>query len=72
VTTSSTDSLRGDIEFNSVSFSYRKRPVLRNVSFRIREGETVALVGPSGSGKTTLVKLLLRLYEPEDGKFGEV
>ncbi|GAQ83911.1 ATP binding cassette subfamily B [Klebsormidium nitens] len=57
----------GDIVFDSVSFCYRDRPVLRDVSFRIREGETVALVGPSGSGKTTLVKLLLRLYEPDTG-----
>jgi ABC-type multidrug transport system fused ATPase/permease subunit len=58
--------------FDSVSFSYRERPVIGDVSFRIPEGETVALVGPSGSGKTTLVKLLLRLYEPKDGKLGEI
>lgn len=62
----------GDIVFDAVSFSYRDRPVLQNVSFRIREGETVALVGPSGSGKTTLVKLLLRLYEPDSGKQTEL
>ncbi|MBI2567237.1 MAG: ABC transporter ATP-binding protein [Candidatus Schekmanbacteria bacterium] len=59
------------ITFENVSFSYRgDRPVLRNVSFRIAPGETVALVGPTGSGKTTIMRLLLRFYElaPEHGR----
>lgn len=44
------------------------RPVLENVSFRVRRGEHVALVGPSGGGKTTLANLLLRFYEPTEGR----
>jgi subfamily B ATP-binding cassette protein MsbA len=60
---------RGDIEFRGVSFAYSadKGDVLRNVSFRVRSGETVAIVGPSGSGKTTLVGLVPRFYDPGQG-----
>lgn len=61
------------IEFHNVSFTYPgKNPeteaALRQVSFRIRAGEAVALVGHNGAGKTTLVKLLTRLYEPDEGE----
>ena len=60
------------IEFRNVSFSYpgkeRKEPALRNVSFTIRAGEAVALVGRNGAGKTTIVKLLTRLYDPDEGQ----
>ncbi|HEY4969661.1 MAG TPA: ABC transporter transmembrane domain-containing protein, partial [Steroidobacteraceae bacterium] len=60
---------RGDIEFRDVSFGYAddKGDVLRNVSFRVRPGETVAIVGPSGSGKTTLVGLVPRFYDAQAG-----
>lgn len=59
---------RGEVEFHSVSFAYPGRaPTLRDVSIRVPEGATVAIVGSTGSGKSTLVKLLLRLYEPEAG-----
>jgi ATP-binding cassette subfamily B protein len=52
-----------------VSFSYRPdEPILRNLSFRIAPGEHVALVGPTGSGKTTVIRLLCRLYEPQQGR----
>ncbi len=61
---------RGEVRFEHVSFSYPTRPgqqALHDVSFRIRPGETVALVGPSGAGKTTVLQLLLRYYDPDRG-----
>ncbi len=60
----------GDITFNNVSFFYPSRPsfqVLKNISFTINKGETVALVGPSGSGKSTIASLVLRFYDPQNG-----
>ncbi len=59
----------GNIEFSDVSFSYQMdRKILRNVSFSIKSGETVAVVGASGAGKSTLVKLLFRFYDLNGGK----
>ena len=60
---------RGDIEFRNVSFSYEgeKGDVLHEVSFHVRQGETVAIVGRSGSGKTTLVGLVPRFYDVRQG-----
>ena len=59
----------GEVVFENVSFSYRPdEPILRNLSFRIAPGEHVALVGPTGSGKTTVIRLLCRLYEPQEGR----
>ncbi len=55
------------IHFKNVSFKYDTKPVLSNISFSLKRGETVAIVGETGSGKTTLVQLLLRLYEIEEG-----
>lgn len=62
-------SLRGDIEFKNVTFTYpnQKLPALQNVSFKIAAGERVALIGRIGSGKTTIEKLVLGLYEPQEG-----
>lgn len=57
-----------DLEFRAVRFGYEKcRPVLRDMSFRIATGETVAIVGMNGSGKSTIGLLATRLYEPESG-----
>ncbi len=56
------------LEFEHVDFEYlRGRPVLRDLSFRVPEGRTVALVGPSGAGKTTAAHLLLRFWDPKAG-----
>lgn len=59
-----------DIEFRNVSFTYpdKSEPVLKNSSFTLHAGESIALVGQNGAGKTTLVKLLTRLYDPSEGK----
>ena len=62
--------LRDGIRFEDVWFRYREAAawVLRGVSFRVRAGETVALVGQNGAGKTTLIKLMLGLYRPVRGR----
>jgi ATP-binding cassette subfamily C protein LapB len=61
--------LNGDIEFKNVSFKYPNDPrhALNNISFKIKQGEHVAILGRNGSGKTTLEKMILGLYEPETG-----
>ena len=63
------DSLKGNIEFIDVSFKYPNSEAyaLKNVSFKINEGEKVAFIGRIGSGKSTITKLILKLYEPESG-----
>ena len=60
---------RGEVVFENVTFAYRPdEPILRDLSFRIAAGEHVALVGPTGSGKSTVIRLLCRLYEPQQGR----
>lgn len=62
-------SFRGAIEFRHVSFAYTpEHQVLRDLSFTVRPGETVAFVGETGAGKTTIASLLLRFYEPTSGE----
>jgi ABC-type multidrug transport system fused ATPase/permease subunit len=59
--------LRGDVQFDRVSFAYGEDVVLDDVSFRIKPGETLAIVGETGAGKSTVVKLLSRFYDPTGG-----
>jgi len=60
--------LKGEIVFRDVSFDYGDgKDVLRNISFSVSPGQTLALVGVSGAGKSTIVSLILRLYEPQRG-----
>lgn len=58
------------LSFNNVSFKHQTatNKALSNISFSVKNGETIAFVGPSGSGKTTLVKLLVGLYQPQEGE----
>jgi len=61
--------IAGGVEFDGVSFAYKKgEPVLKNVSFRLEAGESLAVVGATGSGKSTLINLLGRYYEVDEGR----
>lgn len=56
------------VEFENVSFNYQPdAPVLKNVSFKVEGGQTLALVGATGSGKSSLLRLLFRFYDPSTG-----
>ena len=57
----------GKIEFRNVSFSYGKKEVLKDISFTVNPGETVAIMGATGTGKTTLVELIPRIYDVNEG-----
>jgi ABC-type multidrug transport system fused ATPase/permease subunit len=61
------DDPAGALEFDDVSFAYDDDYVLKNVSFRVEPGETVAFVGATGAGKTTIMNLLCRFYDPSKG-----
>ncbi|MBR1649808.1 MAG: ABC transporter ATP-binding protein [Lachnospiraceae bacterium] len=56
------------LEFRNVSFSYKDKETISNLSFKINNGEIAALVGHNGAGKTTIIKLMLRLYDPDKGE----
>jgi ABC-type multidrug transport system fused ATPase/permease subunit len=58
----------GPLEFDKVSFRYGNEWVLKELSFTVNQGETVAIVGPTGAGKSTIVQLIPRLYEPQSGE----
>ena len=62
--------LRGEVVFDNVHFRYEQsgRPLLDGISFHVKPGQTVAIVGPSGSGKTTMMALLMRFYDPQEGR----
>jgi ATP-binding cassette, subfamily B, multidrug efflux pump len=60
---------RGHVVFDNVTFGYRQDvPILKNISFKVEEGSSIALVGETGAGKTTIVNLLTRFYDVSDGK----
>lgn len=62
------DLTHGKIEFKNVYFHYTpEKPILRDISFTVPPGETLALVGPSGEGKSTIIRLLFRFYDLQDG-----
>ena len=61
------EAARGDVEFAHVTFGYGKRHVLKDFSMTVKQGEQVTLVGRTGAGKSTVFKLLLGLYQPENG-----
>ncbi len=66
---SAKESCLGEVVFENVSFHYRPDDqIISDLSFKISPGEHIALVGPTGSGKTTLIRLLCRLYEPQEGR----
>ncbi len=60
--------LKGDIEFQNVYMKYEKEMVLKNISFRIRQGNKVTIAGRTGTGKTTLMNVLMKLYDFQSGK----
>ena len=64
-----TDSFSGNISFKDVTFAYNEgNPVLNNISFNIKAGETMAIVGATGSGKTSIINLFCRFYEYQSGQ----
>lgn len=62
--------LKGEVEFDQVSFTYieENEPVLKNISFKARSGETIGIIGATGSGKSTIVKLIPRLFDVTEGE----
>lgn len=61
-------SLKGDVHFRNVSFTYDDRPTITNLTMHAPAGHTIALVGPTGAGKSTIVNLLNRFYELNEGE----
>ncbi|MEM7235670.1 MAG: ABC transporter ATP-binding protein, partial [Planctomycetota bacterium] len=60
--------LEGSVEFDHVNFEYRENePILKDVSFRVERGQSVAIVGATGAGKSTIVQLMSRFYDPQSG-----
>lgn len=63
------ENVRGEIVFENISFHYLPgKKVLKNISFKVNPGEKIAIVGPPGSGKSTILKLIMRFYDPDEGR----
>ena len=62
------DDVRGELQFDGVSFEYEGQQVLDDLSFRVRPGEALGIVGGTGSGKSTIINLLPRFYDPSSGR----
>lgn len=63
------ESVEGNVELDNISFSYTpEKPLLQNISLRVKPGSRVAIVGPTGCGKTTLINLLMRFYDVNSGE----
>jgi ATP-binding cassette subfamily B protein len=61
--------VEGEVVFDNVTFMYEEdEPILKNISFKVNKGETIALVGPTGAGKTTIVNLISRFYNINEGR----
>lgn len=63
-----TTRIKGDVEFQNVSFSFEDTDALKKVSFKVEAGQTIGIIGHTGSGKSTLINLLARFYEPGSGR----
>lgn len=62
------EQIRGDVTFEHVGFAYDpKKPLIKDLNFAVKAGQTVAIVGPTGAGKTTLINLLMRFYDVNEG-----
>ena len=63
------DEITGDVKIDNVDFSYSKdKPLITDLNVDVKSGQRIAIVGPTGCGKTTIINLLMRFYEPDDGK----
>lgn len=63
-----TDTIKGNVVFENVTFSFNEKPVIEDINFSVNAGETVAIVGQTGSGKTTLTRMINRIFDPDNGR----